>query len=95
MFQRSPFFVKAFSDSPRAFCDHLGSLQRACSALRVSKVIFLPRYHQEIVSELDSVPVKPHLIELAVTLSPAMRACQQGLVELIQVIKPLCKMVAA
>lgn len=81
---RNAIFIKAFSDSPQSFCESLGALQRACTALRVSNVLFLPRFHQHVVSELDSVLAKPKLVELAVTLSPAMKSCQQNVTELIQ-----------
>lgn len=74
-------FIKAFSDSPSSFVRTFGQLQRAVSLLRIQRVRFLPRYQIDVVENLDKF--RPQLVELAVELSPAMKVCQNCLLELI------------
>uniref|UniRef100_A0A915J0Y2 Uncharacterized protein n=1 Tax=Romanomermis culicivorax TaxID=13658 RepID=A0A915J0Y2_ROMCU len=84
--EKPDIFVKAFSDAPQRFVEHLGQLQRAVSSLRVDRVYFLPRYHAEVISELDSAEkdAKPDLVEIAVKLTPCMKNAQNYLIELLR-----------
>ena len=47
-------FIQAFSDSPQSFADTFGSLQRVVSCLKCEQIFFLPRYHVDVVADIDS-----------------------------------------
>lgn len=82
-------FVKAFSDNARAFAaGGIGALQRVVSALRVERIRFLPRYHADVIAELEKS--KPELFEIPVQLKPTVKAMEACLLELIMACMQVC-----
>lgn len=73
-------FVKAFSTSPEAFTVGFAQLEHIMKSLFVKSLYLWPRFHAIVQSSL--VKVKPQVIELHITLTPAMQDIQSAVLDL-------------
>ncbi len=71
-------FIKAFSDEPEALVNM--KLERLVKTLLVQSVIFWPRFHINVMNNINQVGTLK-LVEIRVPLSNSMRRIQTGLLE--------------
>ncbi|XP_041475884.1 DNA repair endonuclease XPF-like [Lytechinus variegatus] len=74
-------FIKAFSDQPQAFAAGLCKLERVMRNLFVKKLFLWPRFHASVQALMDKH--KPDVIELQLTMTPAMVSIQMSILDII------------
>nr|XP_023653014.1 DNA repair endonuclease XPF isoform X2 [Paramormyrops kingsleyae] len=72
-------FIKAFTDKATAFSSGFCQVERVMRNLFVKKLFLWPRFHAAVNSVLDRH--KPDVVELHVSLTPAMRAIQSSVLD--------------
>ncbi|KAG9334989.1 hypothetical protein JZ751_006212 [Albula glossodonta] len=73
-------FIKAFTDKATAFSSGFCQVERVMRNLFVKKLFLWPRFHAAVNSVLDRH--KPDVVELHVSLTPAMRAIQSSVLDI-------------
>uniref|UniRef100_A0A8C9TMV2 DNA repair endonuclease XPF n=1 Tax=Scleropages formosus TaxID=113540 RepID=A0A8C9TMV2_SCLFO len=73
-------FIKAFTDKAIAFSSGFCQVERVMRNLFVKKLFLWPRFHAAVNSVLDRH--KPDVVELHVSLTPAMRAIQTSVLDI-------------
>ncbi|XP_068610798.1 DNA repair endonuclease XPF [Brachionichthys hirsutus] len=73
-------FIKAFTDKATAFCSGFCQVERVMRNLFVKKLYLWPRFHASVNAALDKH--KPEVVELHVSLTPAMRAIQSSILDI-------------
>ncbi|XP_030630064.1 DNA repair endonuclease XPF [Chanos chanos] len=73
-------FIKAFTDKAPAFSTGFCQVERVMRNLFVKKLFLWPRFQASVNSVLDRH--KPDVIELHVSLTPAMRAIQSSILDI-------------
>nr|XP_033466825.1 DNA repair endonuclease XPF [Epinephelus lanceolatus] len=73
-------FIKAFTDKATSFSSGFCQVERVMRNLFVKKLYLWPRFQASVNSALDSH--KPEVVELHVSLTPAMRAIQSSILDI-------------
>ncbi|CAL9698808.1 unnamed protein product [Knipowitschia caucasica] len=73
-------FIKAFTDKATAFTSGFCQVERVMRNLYVKKLFLWPRFQASVNSTLDRH--KPEVVELHVSLTPAMRAIQSSIMDI-------------
>ncbi|XP_056153472.1 DNA repair endonuclease XPF [Lampris incognitus] len=73
-------FIKAFTDKASAFSSGFCQVERVMRNLFVKKLFLWPRFQASVNSVLDRH--KPEVVELLVSLTPAMRAIESSILEI-------------
>lgn len=73
-------FIKAFTDNPVAFHTGFCQVERVMRNLFVRKLYLWPRFHVSVNSFLEKQ--KPEVVELHITMSPAMLAIQASILDI-------------
>uniref|UniRef100_H3D5V9 DNA repair endonuclease XPF n=1 Tax=Tetraodon nigroviridis TaxID=99883 RepID=H3D5V9_TETNG len=73
-------FIKAFTDKATALSSGFCQVERVMRNLFVKKLLLWPRFQASVNAALDRH--KPEVVELHVSLTPAMRAIQSAILEL-------------
>ncbi|XP_068161430.1 DNA repair endonuclease XPF [Antennarius striatus] len=73
-------FIKAFTDKATAFCSGFCQVERVMRNLFVKKLYLWPRFQAFVNTTLDRH--KPEVVELHVSLTPAMRAIQSSILDI-------------
>uniref|UniRef100_A0AAZ3QIJ1 DNA repair endonuclease XPF n=1 Tax=Oncorhynchus tshawytscha TaxID=74940 RepID=A0AAZ3QIJ1_ONCTS len=73
-------FVKAFTDKATSFSSGFCQVERVMRNLFVKKLFLWPRFQASVNSVLDRH--KPEVVELHVSLTPAMRAIQSSVLDI-------------
>ncbi|KAJ8413627.1 hypothetical protein AAFF_G00081340 [Aldrovandia affinis] len=73
-------FIKAFTDKAMSFSSGFCQVERVMRNLFVKKLFLWPRFHAAVNSVLDRH--KPDVVELHVSLTPAMRAIQSSVLDI-------------
>ncbi|KAJ8284003.1 hypothetical protein COCON_G00028530 [Conger conger] len=73
-------FIKAFTDKATSFSSGFCQVERVMRNLFVKKLFLWPRFHAAVNSLLDQH--KPDVVELHVTLTPAMSAIQSSVLDI-------------
>ncbi|XP_067100525.1 DNA repair endonuclease XPF isoform X1 [Osmerus mordax] len=73
-------FIKAFTDKATAFSSGFCQVERVMRNLFVKKLYLWPRFQASVNSVLDRH--KPDVVELHVSLTPAMRAIQSSVLDI-------------
>ncbi|XP_033840909.1 DNA repair endonuclease XPF [Periophthalmus magnuspinnatus] len=73
-------FIKAFTDKATAFCSGFCQVERVMRNLFVKKLYIWPRFQASVNSALERH--KPEVVELHVSLTPAMRAIQSSILDI-------------
>ncbi|XP_017271589.1 DNA repair endonuclease XPF [Kryptolebias marmoratus] len=73
-------FIKAFTDKATAFSSGFCQVERVMRNLFVKKLYLWPRFQASVNTALDRH--KPEVVELHVSLTPAMRAIQSSILDL-------------
>ncbi|KAM4716254.1 DNA repair endonuclease XPF [Anableps anableps] len=73
-------FIKAFTDKATAFSSGFCQVERVMRNLFVKKLYLWPRFQASVNSALDRH--KPEVVELHVSLTPAMRAIQSSILDI-------------
>ncbi|XP_071391806.1 DNA repair endonuclease XPF [Centroberyx affinis] len=73
-------FIKAFTDKATAFCSGFCQVERVMRNLFVKKLYLWPRFQASVNTALDRH--KPEVVELHVSLTPAMRAIQSSILDI-------------
>ncbi|XP_030852545.1 DNA repair endonuclease XPF [Strongylocentrotus purpuratus] len=74
-------FIKAFSDQPQTFAAGLCKLERVMRNLFVRKLYLWPRFHAAVQALMERH--KPEVIELQLTMTPAMVSIQMSILDII------------
>ncbi|XP_042293361.1 DNA repair endonuclease XPF isoform X1 [Sceloporus undulatus] len=74
-------FVKAFTDNAVAFNTGFCHVERVMRNLFVRKLYLWPRFHAVVHSFLEQH--KPEVVEMHVTMTPAMRAIQSSILDIL------------
>ncbi|XP_060116834.1 DNA repair endonuclease XPF [Heteronotia binoei] len=74
-------FIKAFSDNAVAFSTGFCHVERVMRNLFVRKLYLWPRFHVAVHSFLEQH--KPEVVELHVNMTPAMRAIQSSVLDIL------------
>ncbi|KAF7243066.1 DNA repair endonuclease XPF [Varanus komodoensis] len=74
-------FVKAFTDNAVAFSTGFCHVERVMRNLFVRKLYLWPRFHAVVHSFLEQH--KPEVVEMRITLTPAMRAIQSAILDIL------------
>ncbi|XP_015260912.1 PREDICTED: DNA repair endonuclease XPF [Gekko japonicus] len=74
-------FIKAFSDNAVSFNTGFCHVERAMRNLFVRKLYLWPRFHVAVHSFLEQH--KPEVVELHVNMTPAMRAIQSSILDIL------------
>ena len=75
-------FIKGFSDNPTAFMTGFSQVERIMKQLFVRKLYLRPRFHAEVMEELENH--KPDVVEVAVELTAHMSGIQLSLLDLVE-----------
>ncbi len=70
-------FIKAFSDAPDSLMAGFAKVDKVLKALFVQRLYIYPRFHEEVVQELEKSP--PIVEQLRQTLTPKMSLCQAAI----------------
>ncbi|XP_044160730.1 DNA repair endonuclease XPF [Bufo gargarizans] len=73
-------FIKAFTDNPVAFHTGFCQVERVMRNLFVRKLYLWPRFHVSVNSFLEKH--KPEVVELHITMTPAMLAIQASILDI-------------
>ncbi|KAM4624435.1 DNA repair endonuclease XPF [Polymixia lowei] len=73
-------FIKAFTDKATAFSSGFCQVERVMRNLFVKKLYLWPRFQASVNTALDRH--KPEVVELHVSLTPAMRAIQSSIMDI-------------
>ncbi|KAM4024933.1 DNA repair endonuclease XPF-like isoform 2-T2 [Anomaloglossus baeobatrachus] len=73
-------FIKAFTDNPLAFHTGFCQVERVMRNLFVRKLYLWPRFHVSVNSFLENQ--KPEVVELHITMTPAMLAIQASVLDI-------------
>ncbi|KAM3916765.1 DNA repair endonuclease XPF isoform 1-T2 [Leptodactylus fuscus] len=73
-------FIKAFTDNPCAFQTGFCQVERVMRNLFVRKLYLWPRFHVSVNSFLETH--KPEVVELHITMTPAMLAIQASILDI-------------
>lgn len=73
-------FIKAFTDKATAFSSGFCQVERVMRNLFIKKLYLWPRFQASVNTALDRH--KPEVVELHVSLSPAMRAIQSSIMDI-------------
>uniref|UniRef100_A0A1A8LIT1 DNA repair endonuclease XPF n=1 Tax=Nothobranchius pienaari TaxID=704102 RepID=A0A1A8LIT1_9TELE len=73
-------FIKAFTDKATAFSSGFCQVERVMRNLFVKKLYLWPRFQASVNTALDKH--KPEVVELHVSLTPAMRAIQSSILDI-------------
>ncbi|KAJ3607745.1 hypothetical protein NHX12_024796 [Muraenolepis orangiensis] len=73
-------FIKAFTDKATAFSSGFCQVERVMRNLFVKKLFLWPRFQASVNASLDRH--KPEVVELHVELTPAMRAIQSSIMDI-------------
>ncbi|XP_029954633.1 DNA repair endonuclease XPF [Salarias fasciatus] len=73
-------FIKAFTDKATAFSSGFCQVERVMRNLFVKKLFLWPRFQASVNSTLERH--KPEVVELHVSLTPAMRAIQSSILDI-------------
>uniref|UniRef100_A0A8C4EZE8 DNA repair endonuclease XPF n=1 Tax=Dicentrarchus labrax TaxID=13489 RepID=A0A8C4EZE8_DICLA len=73
-------FIKAFTDKATAFSSGFCQVERVMRNLFVKKLYLWPRFQASVNTALDRH--KPEVVELNVSLTPAMRAIQSSILDI-------------
>ncbi|CAK6961688.1 DNA repair endonuclease XPF [Scomber scombrus] len=73
-------FIKAFTDKATAFASGFCQVERVMRNLFVKKLYLWPRFQVSVNTALDRH--KPEVVELHVSLTPAMRAIQSSILDI-------------
>ncbi|XP_054454960.1 DNA repair endonuclease XPF [Anoplopoma fimbria] len=73
-------FIKAFTDKATSFSSGFCQVERVMRNLFVKKLFLWPRFQASVNTALDRH--KPEVIELSVSLTPAMRAIQSSILDI-------------
>ncbi|KAK7918567.1 hypothetical protein WMY93_009851 [Mugilogobius chulae] len=73
-------FIKAFTDKATAFSSGFCQVERVMRNLFVKKLFLWPRFQASVNSGLEKH--KPEVVELHVSLTPAMRAIQSSILDI-------------
>ncbi|XP_053327531.1 DNA repair endonuclease XPF [Spea bombifrons] len=73
-------FIKAFTDNPTAFHTGFSKVERVMRNLFVRKLYLWPRFHVSVNSFLEKH--KPEVVELHVSMTPAMIAIQASILDI-------------
>ncbi|XP_034049982.1 DNA repair endonuclease XPF [Thalassophryne amazonica] len=73
-------FIKAFTDKATAFSSGFCQVERVMRNLFVKKLYLWPRFQASVNAALDRH--KPEVVELHVSLTPAMRAIQSSILDI-------------
>ncbi|XP_049419088.1 DNA repair endonuclease XPF [Epinephelus fuscoguttatus] len=73
-------FIKAFTDKATSFSSGFCQVERVMRNLFVKKLYLWPRFQASVNSALDRH--KPEVVELHVSLTPAMRAIQSSILDI-------------
>ncbi|XP_023196553.1 DNA repair endonuclease XPF [Xiphophorus maculatus] len=73
-------FIKAFTDKATSFCSGFCQVERVMRNLFVKKLYLWPRFQASVNAALDRH--KPEVVELHVSLTPAMRAIQSSILDI-------------
>ncbi|GAA6219934.1 DNA repair endonuclease XPF [Lates japonicus] len=73
-------FIKAFTDKASAFSSGFCQVERVMRNLFVKKLYLWPRFQASVNTALDRH--KPEVVELHVSLTPAMRAIQSSILDI-------------
>ncbi|XP_077131281.1 DNA repair endonuclease XPF isoform X1 [Ranitomeya variabilis] len=73
-------FIKAFTDNPVAFHTGFCQVERVMRNLFVRKLYLWPRFHATVNSFLEKQ--KPEVVELHITMTPAMLAIQASILDI-------------
>ncbi|XP_066432304.1 DNA repair endonuclease XPF [Eleutherodactylus coqui] len=73
-------FIKAFTDNPVAFHAGFCQVERVMRNLFVKKLYLWPRFHVSVNSFLEKQ--KPEVVELHITMTPAMLAIQASILDI-------------
>ncbi|KAE8284467.1 DNA repair endonuclease XPF [Larimichthys crocea] len=73
-------FIKAFTDKATAFSSGFCQVERVMRNLFVKKLYLWPRFQASVNTALDRH--KPEVVELHVSLTPAMRAIQSSILDI-------------
>ncbi|XP_055328832.1 DNA repair endonuclease XPF-like [Paramacrobiotus metropolitanus] len=76
-------FIKAFTDTPNAFTQGFGRVERVMKNLFVRKLHIWPRFEASVLDTLDKH--KPEVIELQLKMNARMRDIQMAVLDLISV----------
>lgn len=76
-------FIKAFSDSPEAFCRESSQLERILKILSLRVVHFLPRFHTAVERTLKH-ETQPTTIEITPAITDAMQSIQTCVMNMIR-----------
>uniref|UniRef100_H9G7T2 DNA repair endonuclease XPF n=1 Tax=Anolis carolinensis TaxID=28377 RepID=H9G7T2_ANOCA len=74
-------FIKAFTDNAVAFNTGFCHVERVMRNLFVRKLFLWPRFHAVVHSFLEQH--KPEVVEMHVTMTPAMRAIQSSILDIL------------
>uniref|UniRef100_A0A8C6XRB8 DNA repair endonuclease XPF n=1 Tax=Naja naja TaxID=35670 RepID=A0A8C6XRB8_NAJNA len=74
-------FVKAFTDNALAFNTGFCHVERVMRNLFVRKLYLWPRFHAVVHSFLEQH--KPEVVEIHITMTPAMRAIQSSILDIL------------
>ncbi|XP_071976787.1 DNA repair endonuclease XPF isoform X2 [Engystomops pustulosus] len=74
-------FIKAFTDNPVSFNTGFCLVERVMRNLFVRKLYLWPRFHVSVNSFLENH--KPEVVELHITMTPAMLAIQASILDII------------
>ncbi|XP_058013491.1 DNA repair endonuclease XPF isoform X2 [Ahaetulla prasina] len=74
-------FVKAFTDNALAFNTGFCQVERVMRNLFVRKLYLWPRFHAVVHSFLERH--KPEVVEIHITMTPAMRAIQSSILDIL------------
>ncbi|XP_055032647.2 DNA repair endonuclease XPF [Misgurnus anguillicaudatus] len=73
-------FIKAFTDKPTSFTSGFCQVERVMRNLFVKKLFLWPRFQASVNTTLEKH--KPDVVELHVSLTPAMRAIQSSILDI-------------
>ncbi|KAF3934351.1 hypothetical protein ABW20_dc0108167 [Dactylellina cionopaga] len=76
-------FIKAFSENPDAFSSGFSPLSTTMRNLFIRKSSLWPRYHVRVAQSLEAH--KAEVIELEVSMTPAMQTIQNALLQCIEI----------
>lgn len=77
-------WLRAVSDSPAAFTAGFARAERVMRALGATALHLWPRFEAGVKADLAAAGARAQVVDLAVSLTPAMGACYEALVDLME-----------
>ena len=77
-------WVRAVSDAPSAFTAGFARVERVMRALGARRLHLWPRFEAGVKADLTAAGARAQVVDLAVSLTPAMGACYEAVVDLME-----------